>query len=141
MLNEIEADAADAAGVQLREVAVREAVVDVRDAAIAAAALRDRVQDHRVVDAVAARVDEHRARQTQRLLELDEALERRVGRRVAAIGRVWILVAGPEDVAMRVAGVARRTVLRHPRVRIGRHANRNLSQAASPTDRASPWPA
>ena len=66
VLHEVEADAANAAVVQLlRNPRSVKRLVDVRDAAIAAAALRDRVQDHRVVDAVAARVDEHGARQAQ----------------------------------------------------------------------------
>ena len=65
VLHEVEADAANAAVVQLLKSRSVKRLVDVRDAAIPAAALRDRIQDHRVVDAMAARVDEHGARQTR----------------------------------------------------------------------------
>ena len=143
MLHEVEADAADAARVQILEILVREGLVDVRDAAIAAAALRDRVEDHGVVDAVAARVHEHGAREPERLLQLNEPLERRVGRRVAAIRRVRIFVAGTEDVAVRVARARRRTVLRRPGVRRPAPCRPECSriEATSPADRASPSPA
>src|SRR5690606_37781561 len=108
MLDEIETNAANAAGMQLFEIAVRERGVHIRDAAITAPALLDRIEDHGVVDTVAARIDEHRTRQAERLLQLDEALERRIGRRIAAVRRIRIFVAGSEDVAMRVARTGRR---------------------------------
>src|SRR5690606_11411955 len=142
VLHEVEADAADTAGVQVLEVLVREARVDVRDAAVLAAALRDRIEDHRVVGAVAARVDEHGALEAERLLQLFETLERRVRRRVRAIRCVRILVTRPEDVTVRVAGLRRRLVARRPRVRIRRHAYGYLSHSGTArAGRAPPWPA
>src|SRR5690606_17383258 len=71
MGNEVEADAADAAVVEPFELRIRDRTVDVRDAAIAAAALRDRIEDHGIVGAVTARVHEHGALEPQRLLQLD----------------------------------------------------------------------
>src|SRR5690606_1771757 len=108
----------------------RDRPVDVRDAAIAAAALRDRIEDDPVVRAVAARVHEHRALEAERFLELDETLERRVRRRIRAIWRVRILVARPEYVAVRVARLRLSLVLRRHRVRIGRPADRDLAGLA-----------
>ena len=84
------------ARVQLLEIAVREAARRCSRRRDTAAALRDRVEDHGVVDAVATRVDEHGAREPERFLQLHEALERRVRRRVAAIGAYGYLSPGPK---------------------------------------------
>jgi hypothetical protein len=65
MLDEIEAHAAHAAFVELVEIGLAEAVVDDGDAAIALGIGGDAVEHRLVVDAVAARLHDHRARDAE----------------------------------------------------------------------------
>src|SRR5687767_10262138 len=95
-----------------------ERVIRVGDAAVLAAALRDGIYDYRVVAAVAARVHENGALEPKLGLELLEAREGRVRRRVRAIRRVRIPVTGAEDVAMSVASARGRLEFRRARIRI-----------------------
>jgi len=127
MLDEVEAHAAKARRVQTLEIMLGKGVVGVGDAAVAAAARGDRIDDHAVVGTVAACVHEHRTRQAERRLQLAKTLERCIGRRVAAIGRIRILVGRPEDVAMRITGALRRAVRRRACIRIRSLAGGNHS--------------
>ena len=101
---------------QALEVALGEAVVGVGDAAVLAAALRDGIDDDRVVAAVAAGIDQHRARQPQHGLQLLETRQRRIRRRVGAIRRVRIRSRRAENMAMRIAGPRRAADTRGVRV-------------------------
>jgi hypothetical protein len=56
--------------VQCLEIALAEAVVGVGDSAVLTGALRDRINDDGVVAAVAAGIDQHRAREAERRLQL-----------------------------------------------------------------------
>src|SRR5262249_20752904 len=85
-----------------------------------------------------ARVYEHGAFESERRLQLLEAREWRVGRRVRAIGCVRVTIARSEDVTVRVARERRRPIARRACVRIGRFAGWDLGHLASRSYRGDP---
>jgi len=74
MLHEIETNTPEPAVLQCLEISVAEGIVDVRDAPIPAAALRDGVQDHPVVRAIAARINQNGTFETEDRLQRLESL-------------------------------------------------------------------
>ncbi len=94
--------------VERGDVGVGERLVDHRHAGVATRPADERVDHGRVVGAVAARLHEDGARQTETLLQNLEVVDAGVGRRVGAIGGERERVARPEDVAVRVARAWRR---------------------------------
>ncbi len=107
MLHEIETHAAHAAGVELVEILVGEAVVDDRDAAIALWVRRNAVEHRRVVGAVAARLHDDRALDAEMRMQRREHFLRRILRRVAPVRRIGKFRRRAEHVAMRVARARR----------------------------------
>ena len=107
MLDEIEAHAAHAAGIEPVEILVGETVVDDGDAAVARRVGRNAIEHGGIVAAVAARLHDHRARNAEMVVQRAQHFLRRVLRRVAPPGRVRKPLARPEHMAMRV-GRARR---------------------------------
>ena len=120
---EVEAYTANATRVQVLEILVAEEIVDVGHAAVFAVALGDGIDNDGIVRAVATGVDQHGALQPQGLLQFLEAFQRRIRRCIGAVGRVRILVAGTEDMAMGVAGIGWRLELRRFGIGIGRHTH------------------
>src|SRR5262249_48308237 len=131
MLHEIESYAPKARLMKLFEHSAGKRIVGVGYAAISTAALCDGIDDHGVVRTVTARVHEHRALETEDRLQFPEPGERRIRRRVGAIGCVRITVTGPEYVAMSVAAARRRAKPRTSRVRIRGLAGWNIRHAVS----------
>src|SRR6266849_2449607 len=108
MPHEIEAHPAHSARVQRLELTLGRFVSDHRHAAPGAARFElpgpgDRIEHRAIVCAMAARLYEHRARNTQMLVQRAQLLLRGVGWRVAALGRVGKLRSRAEDVTVRVA--------------------------------------
>ncbi len=107
MLDEVESNPANAARVQALEFALRHAVLDAGNAAIAPLARGDRIQCDLHVRAMAAGMDDDGPRDSQLCVQPAQILDRRIGRRVAAVGRVGKFAGRPKDMAMRVAGAGR----------------------------------
>ena len=104
--DEVEPGATHAGVVERADLRVGERIVDHRHAGEAPAATADGVEHRRVVGAVTARLDEHRAAEPEALLQLDELLESSVGRRVRTVDGEREPGGGSEDVAVRVAAPA-----------------------------------
>jgi hypothetical protein len=54
-------------------------------------------------------MDDDRPRYTQFCVKPAQILDRRIGRRVTAVGRIGKLAGGPKDMAMRVARAGRQS--------------------------------
>ncbi len=111
-LDEVEAHAAHAGGIELAELLVGEISGHSRDAARAAVRRPQRIDHRAIVGAVTRRLHDHVALEAEIVAQLPELLLRRVARRVLALRRIWKLVARTEDVTMRVDRAGRRTVHR-----------------------------
>src|SRR6185437_4643676 len=109
--------------------ALREGIVSIGDAAVTAAALCNRVHDHRVVYAVAARVHQHGTLEPEDLLQLLEARQWRIRRRIRPVRRVRITVTRTEYVAVRIARARRRAELRLAGIGVGSLAGWNSRHA------------
>ncbi len=113
---------------------VRERIVGVGYASIAAPALCDGVDDDGIVSSVTARIHEHGTLQAQGRLQLLEPGERRIRRRIGAIRRVRISVTRAKYVAMGVAASRRRAVLRTAGVGIWWLAGGNIRHVCYRSD-------
>ena len=120
MRDKIEAHATHTGFVERLQVVVRDRRVDDGNAAIAAVAPRDRIEHRSVVGAVAARLHNHPASEAQMVVQRGERFERRIGRRVAAIGGVGKALGGTEHVAVGVARERGERMRRFDRVWIWR---------------------
>src|SRR5665213_1128865 len=118
-LTKIEAHAAETLIMQNFKIALAEIIVGIGDAAVLPATLRYRIHDDAIVAPMAAGVDQYRARQSQRRLQGLEARQRRIGRRVGALGRIGIALGGTKNMAVRVAGSGRCPKAGHARIGIG----------------------
>ena len=122
MFDEIKAYAADAAIVQTPQLPIRNRIFDAGNTAIGPAARCDRVQGdiHLRAMAVACTIT---AREMPSLrMQPPQALDRRIGRRVAAIGSVGKFAGRAEHVTVRIARPVRQAQSGRYRQRIRRQA-------------------
>ena len=105
MRDEIEAHAAHAACVEVGQLFVGDTAIDDRHAAIAAVTACDCIEHRGIVRAVAACLHDHTPARAEKIMQRGQALERRIGRRVAAIRRIREDVGRAKYVAVRVARV------------------------------------
>ena len=118
MANEVEPAAPHPALMQLPQLALADAVVDVGNSAVAPAADRDRIERDAIVGAVHARIDDHGAPDAEPCVQRHERFQRRIGRRVGPVGSVRVFRAGAKDMTVRVARQRRQLEFRRPRVGI-----------------------
>jgi hypothetical protein len=102
LAHEVETHAADAAAVERRQILLVEAVVDECDAAPLVGRVGDGVERGAIIFAVATRLHDHRALDTEQRMQRCQRLFGRVLRRVAALRRVGKFRRRPEHVVMRV---------------------------------------
>jgi len=100
--DEVEAHAADAGCVQVLKFAIGDAAPDRGNAARLAAAVDAGIGHRAVVGAVAGGLHDHVARKTQVVAQGVELGFRSVAWRVLALGRKRKLLAGAEDMAVRI---------------------------------------
>ena len=94
--HEREAAAVQPAGGERVELAVSHPLVDIADAAIAAATLRNRIEDHPVVATVRRGVDNDGALDADARVQRLECGKRGLGRRVRTRRRVGVCATGPK---------------------------------------------
>ena len=107
----IEAQRADAELVPAAQLGDRHRLVGDRHAAQPLRVPRQRVEHRRIVAAVRAALHQPAAREAQRIEHVQILLQRRVGRRVAAVGPVGKPGGRPEHMGVGVAGARRRLIL------------------------------
>ena len=107
MFDKIEAYAAHAAAVEFFVISVDETIVDNGDAAKAFGIGCEAIEHRSIVGAVATRLHDHGAVDAKVRVQRRPHFLWRVLRRVATARRIRKLVARPEHVAVRVAGVLR----------------------------------
>ncbi|MNS84617.1 hypothetical protein D3C72_1184500 [compost metagenome] len=120
--HEVEARGAHAAIMQLLDAGRRSIRPQQGHAAIAPAALRQRIQQGAVVRAVAVGLHHHRALDAQVRMQRGHGRVRRIGRRVRPALGIREHIARPEHMAVRVASARRQRVARTGRRRKRRTA-------------------
>src|SRR5690606_11868083 len=117
-LEEVEADAADAPGVEPGQLFLGDRRIDHRDAAGLAVRPGDRVERRGIVGAVAARLDDHVLREPEVVAQCEQHLGPGVVGQVLGPGAERELRHRPEHVAMRVDRAGRRDEARLRGVRV-----------------------
>jgi hypothetical protein len=120
VLDEIKANAANSSLMQALQFCVGHRIFDACHPAIGAPAGGDGVQCHVHLRAMATRVDDDGPRDAQLAMQAAQILDRRVRRRVAAVGRKGKFRRGAKDMAMRIACTRRQCQRGFFRIRIGR---------------------
>ena len=103
MADKIEPAAPETSIVKLTQLPLGDAVIDIGDRPVGAAAGGDGIERNAIVGAMHAGIDDNRAADAELCVQRLESIQRRVGRRVGPIRRVRIFRARAEDVAMRIA--------------------------------------
>ena len=108
MFDEIETAAPNTFAVEIGDRVFIEGFIDIRNTAIGTATLRNSVDDGHIVNAVTARIYDHRTGQSKGFLQCFEFVEARIWWCIGAIGRVWIFVCGSEDMTMGIGRIGRK---------------------------------
>jgi len=119
-LEEVEADAANAAFMQSCEIGVRDRRIDHGHAARFPFGLGDGVQRRGIVGAVAAGLHDHVAGEAQAIAQGEELVRPGILGKVLGLGAERKLRHRPEDVAVRVDGACGRGIERLARGRMPR---------------------
>ena len=125
-IDEVEAQPPDAGIMEPFDVGVRDRFIDDGDGAAPGAGLRQRFHQHRVVGAVDAGLDQHRALHSEGAEHLQIITKQGVGRRVDAPRRIRVGRFRPADMGVSVASARRQDDLWLTRLRVRRGAKRRL---------------
>ena len=117
-LEEIEADAPDAAVMQRREIGVRNGGIDDGDAARLPFGPGDGVEGCGIVGAVAARLDDDVASEAEMIAQREEHVRPGIFGQIFGLGREGEVRHRPEDMAMGVDRTGRRRVERLGRMAV-----------------------
>jgi len=107
MFDEIKSHAADTATIEDVEVLVGEAIVDDRDATVAARVGGDAIKHRGIVGAMATRLHNHRAIYSEMRVQRRQHLLRGIRRRITAVRRIGKFRRRSEYMAMRVTAAGR----------------------------------
>ena len=118
-IEDIDADAPDAGPVHVAERRFVDRLVDHGDAPTAGTEARHGVQGAGVVGAIDAGLDDDAALNPKGRHDPAVGVDRGVGRRVGATGRVWEARRRAENMKMAIAGPRRHGQRRRSRIRIG----------------------
>ena len=122
MLDEVEADAANSSRVQARQFRIVDRTLDAGDTAIGALARGNGIQGHVHLRSMAAGMHDHGPGNPQARVQPAQILNRCIGRRIAAIGRIRKSIGRSEHMAVRVACTRRQDERGLDGIRIRRQA-------------------